>query len=162
MDLYKKHERQARKTTKFSNFIKKIKSDLPYVVVRFRESEKINSKDERIADFIEETAGKYASESIFGGIFGDFEIHYENMRKADDWFRVWNDFSKESGNDLSTPRPEYQFEGLKDGDQWCLCAARWEEARQAGKAPIVVLEATNIKCLEICKLEDLKKHAGGA
>ena len=70
-------------------------------------------------------------------------------------------FSKERGNDLSTPRPEYQFEGLKDGDQWCLCAARWEEARQAGKAPIVVLEATNLKCLEICKLEDLKKHAGG-
>ena len=70
-------------------------------------------------------------------------------------------FSKERGNDLSTPRPEFQFEGLKDGDQWCLCAARWEEARQAGKAPIVVLEATNIKCLEICKIEDLKKHAGG-
>ena len=70
-------------------------------------------------------------------------------------------FSKESGNDLSTPRPEYQFGGLKDGDQWCLCATRWEDARQAGKAPTVVLEATNIKCLEICKLEDLKKHSGG-
>ena len=70
-------------------------------------------------------------------------------------------FSKEKGNDLSTPRPEFQFEGLKDGDKWCLCAARWEEARQAGKAPIVVLQATNIKCLEICKIEDLKKHAGG-
>ena len=69
-------------------------------------------------------------------------------------------FSRDRGNDLSTPRPEFQFKGLKDGDQWCLCAARWEEARQAGKAPLVVLEATNIKCLEICKLEDLKKHAG--
>ena len=71
------------------------------------------------------------------------------------------EFSKERGNDLSTPRPEYQFEGLKDGDRWCLCAARWEEARLAGKAPKVVLEATNIKCLDICDLEHLKKHTGG-
>ena len=71
------------------------------------------------------------------------------------------EFSKERGNDLSTPRPEYQFEGLKDGDRWCLCAARWEEARMAGKAPKVVLEATNIKCLDICDLEHLKKHTGG-
>ena len=71
------------------------------------------------------------------------------------------EYSKDKGNDLSTPRPEYQFEGLKDGDQWCLCAARWEEARQAGKAPMVVLEATNIKCLEICDLEHLKEHSGG-
>tara|TARA_Y100001954_G_scaffold90205_1_gene98772 strand:+ start:162 stop:317 length:156 start_codon:yes stop_codon:yes gene_type:complete len=50
---------------------------------------------------------------------------------------------------------------LKDGDRWCLCAARWEEARLAGKAPKVVLEATNIKCLDICDLEHLKKHTGG-
>ena len=71
------------------------------------------------------------------------------------------EFSKERGNDLSTPRPEYHFEGLKDGDRWCLCAARWEEARMAGKAPKVVLEATNIKCLDICDLEHLKKHTGG-
>ena len=71
------------------------------------------------------------------------------------------DFSKERGNDLSTPRPEYQFEGLRDGDRWCLCAARWEEARMAGKAPKVILEATNIKCLDICDLEHLKKHTGG-
>ena len=71
------------------------------------------------------------------------------------------EYSKDRGNDLSTPRPEYQFEGLKDGDQLCLCAARWEEARQAGKAPKVVLEATNIKCLEICDLEHLKEHTGG-
>ena len=71
------------------------------------------------------------------------------------------EFSKNRGNDLSTPRPEYQFEGLKAGDQWCLCAARWEEARQAGKAPKVVLESTNIKCLEICDLEHLKENSGG-
>ena len=71
------------------------------------------------------------------------------------------EFSKDNGTDLSTPSPEYQFEGLKDGDRWCLCAARWEEARLEGKAPKVVLEATNIKCLDICDLENLKKHTGG-
>tara|TARA_R100000353_G_scaffold54154_2_gene43344 strand:+ start:8368 stop:10272 length:1905 start_codon:yes stop_codon:yes gene_type:complete len=98
MNLYKKHIKTSEKVVKFRNFIKKIKSDLPYVVVRFRESEKINAKDKRVVDFIEETAGKYASESVFGGIFGDFEIHYENMGKADDWFRVWNNFSKEADN----------------------------------------------------------------
>ena len=68
-------------------------------------------------------------------------------------------FSKARGNDLSTPRPEYGFAGLKPGDRWCLCAARWEEARSAGMAPKVLLEATHIAALEVCSLEDLKAHA---
>lgn len=68
-------------------------------------------------------------------------------------------FSKARGNDLSTPRPEYGFGGLKPGDRWCLCAARWEEARAAGQAPRVLLEATHIAALEVCSLEDLKAHA---
>ena len=51
-------------------------------------------------------------------------------------------FSQSAGNDLSTPRPEYNFAGLKPGDQWCLCALRWKEALEAGMAPKVVLEAT--------------------
>jgi uncharacterized protein (DUF2237 family) len=68
-------------------------------------------------------------------------------------------FSKEAGNDLSTPRPEFGFDGLAPGDRWCLCAARWEQARQAGKAPKVILQATNIVTLRICALEDLKAHA---
>ena len=68
-------------------------------------------------------------------------------------------FSKSRGNDLSTPRPEFGFAGLKPGDRWCLCAARWEEARAAGQAPRVLLEATHIAALEICRLEDLKAHA---
>jgi len=68
-------------------------------------------------------------------------------------------FSKEAGNDLSTPRPEFGFDGLTPGDRWCLCAARWEQARQAGKAPKVILQATNIVTLRICALEDLKAHA---
>jgi uncharacterized protein (DUF2237 family) len=64
-------------------------------------------------------------------------------------------FSKEMGNDLSTPRPEFQFQGLTEGDSWCLCASRWEEARLAGKAPYVVLESTNIRSLEVCDIKDL-------
>ena len=69
------------------------------------------------------------------------------------------EFSREMGNDLSTPRPEYAFPGLKEGDRWCVCAARWEEARAAGKAPLVVLESTHESALEHVKLSDLRKHA---
>lgn len=67
-------------------------------------------------------------------------------------------YSISRGNDLSTPRPEYSFEGLKAGDRWCLCAARWLEASEAGFAPPVVLEATHGKCLDIVSLADLKYH----
>lgn len=68
-------------------------------------------------------------------------------------------FSKSCGNDLSTPRPEFGFAGLEPGDRWCLCAARWQEAFEAGAAPRVVLTATNEAALEIVKLEDLKPYA---
>ncbi len=68
-------------------------------------------------------------------------------------------FSAEAGNDLSTPRPEYGFSGLKAGDRWCLCAPRWHEALAAGHAPKVVLAATHMGALEHCRLEDLQAHA---
>lgn len=68
-------------------------------------------------------------------------------------------FSKSKGNDLSTPIPEYQFPGLKAGDQWCLCALRWKEAFNAEMAPLVVLEATNEKTLDYIQLNDLITHA---
>jgi uncharacterized protein (DUF2237 family) len=68
-------------------------------------------------------------------------------------------FSKARGNDLSTPRPEFGFAGLKPGDRWCLCAARWLEAFKAGRAPLVVLTATHERALEICDLAALKRHA---
>ena len=67
-------------------------------------------------------------------------------------------FSKLMGNDLSTPIPEFGFEGLKAGDSWCLCADRWEEARVAGFAPRVKLISTNKRTLEIIELDDLKKY----
>ena len=68
-------------------------------------------------------------------------------------------FSSKAGNDLSTPMPQFGFDGLKDGDQWCLCAARWEQARAAGCAPKVRLAATNMVTLAVCNLENLKAHA---
>ena len=68
-------------------------------------------------------------------------------------------FSQSRGNDLSTPRPEFGFAGLRAGDRWCLCAARWLEAYQADKAPDVVLAATNIATLRIVPLEVLKSKA---
>jgi len=68
-------------------------------------------------------------------------------------------FSRQVGNDLSTPQPQLGFPGLKPGDRWCLCAPRWQEALEAGKAPRVVLRATHEGALEYCTLEDLKRYA---
>lgn len=69
------------------------------------------------------------------------------------------EFSRSRGNDLSTPMPELGFAGLKPGDRWCLCAARWKEALDAGMAPRVVLTATHEATLEVVALDDLKRHA---
>ncbi|MDC0337937.1 DUF2237 domain-containing protein [Flavobacteriales bacterium] len=67
-------------------------------------------------------------------------------------------FSKQVGNDLSTPLPQRGFQGLKEGDKWCLCAARFKEAYDNGKAPKVLLEATNEKTLEIVSMEVLLEN----
>ncbi len=67
-------------------------------------------------------------------------------------------FSRSVGNDLSTPMPEHGFPGLQPGDRWCLCAARWAEALEAGMAPPVVLEATHARTLEWVSLSDLESH----
>ena len=69
------------------------------------------------------------------------------------------EFSASVGNDLSTPHPELGFAGLSAGDRWCLCAARWTEALEAGAAPDVVLEATHARTLEWANLADLHRHA---
>ncbi len=68
-------------------------------------------------------------------------------------------FSKAVGNDLSTPRPQWGFPGLNAGDRWCLCAARWRQADEAGMAPKVVLAATHVRTLDICDLDRLRAHA---
>ena len=68
-------------------------------------------------------------------------------------------FSSSKGNDLSTPRPEFNFPGLIAGDKWCLCASRWKEAADAGVAPPVLLNSTHLKALDIISKADLEYHA---
>ena len=68
-------------------------------------------------------------------------------------------FSKSRGNDLLTPRAEYNFPGLKSGDHWCICAERWKEAYDCGKAPKLFLKKSNKKALTIIKIEILKKFS---
>ena len=68
-------------------------------------------------------------------------------------------YSSSVGNDLSTPQPQANFAGLKAGDRWCLCAPRWKEALDAGRAPLVVLESTHEETLAIVPLGVLKDHA---
>jgi len=86
---------------------------------------------------------------------GDQGVHVVCVKVSKEFL----EFSKGRGNDLSTPRPEYGFPGLKPGNQWCLCAARWQEAYEAGAAPDVVLEATHESALEFIDLASLKTHA---
>jgi uncharacterized protein (DUF2237 family) len=69
------------------------------------------------------------------------------------------DFSVTVGNDLSTPRPEYRFAGLRAGDRWCLCARRWQQAFEAGVAPPVVLESTHERALDFVTLAQLQAYA---
>jgi uncharacterized protein len=68
-------------------------------------------------------------------------------------------FSREAGNDLSTPRPEWGFPGLQPGDRWCVCASRWLEAYEAGYAAPVILGATHVRALEVVPIEALTRHA---
>ena len=86
---------------------------------------------------------------------GDVGSHTVCIQATDEFL----EFSKARGNDLSTPIPEFQFPGVKEGDRWCLCAARWKEALDAGMAPKVVMRATHESTLEIIDFADLKAHA---
>ncbi len=86
---------------------------------------------------------------------GDVGLHLVCAEMTDEFLA----FSKECGNDLSTPHPEWEFPGLKAGDRWCLCVTRWKEAFEVGRAPQVVLEATHVSTLEFVDLEDLQAHA---
>jgi len=85
----------------------------------------------------------------------DFGLHTVCVEVTADFLA----FSKSRGNDLSTPHPDFGFPGLQPGDRWCLCAARWREALEAGSPPRVVLAATHEATLEVVDLEDLKRYA---
>ena len=84
----------------------------------------------------------------------DFGVHTVCIVATTDFL----EFSKQVGNDLSTPLPQWGFEGLKEGDKWCLCADRFKEAHHNGKAPKVLLEATNEKTLEIVSMDVLLEN----
>ncbi len=86
---------------------------------------------------------------------GDSGVHTVCAVMSDAFLK----FSREQGNDLSTPRPEYEFPGLTAGDRWCLCASRWKEAYDAGMAPKVVLESTHASTLEFASIEELTSCA---
>ncbi|MEP2777438.1 MAG: DUF2237 domain-containing protein [Luteolibacter sp.] len=85
---------------------------------------------------------------------GDHGLHTVCIKATDKFL----EYSKEAGNDLSTPRPEYEFPGLEEGDKWCLCVTRWTDALAAGKAPPVILEACHLSVLEYVDLAVLKAH----
>jgi len=86
---------------------------------------------------------------------GDLGIHTVCVQATAEFLK----FSKDTGNDLSTPRPEFGFPGLRPGDRWCVCAGRWREAFDAGVAAPVYLHSTHIETLAIIPLENLKAHA---
>jgi uncharacterized protein (DUF2237 family) len=86
---------------------------------------------------------------------GDMGLHLVCAEMTSEFL----EFSMSRGNDLSTPRPEYQFPGLKPGDNWCICMQRWKEAASAGVAPKIHLARTHISALEFADLDELKAHA---
>ncbi len=86
---------------------------------------------------------------------GDHGLHTVCVKVSESFLQ----FSKASGNDLSTPRPEFDFPGLKDGDMWCLCVRRWMEAHEANVAPQVFLEGCHISVLEFVDRDVLKEHS---
>jgi uncharacterized protein (DUF2237 family) len=85
----------------------------------------------------------------------DLGVHTVCARVTEEFL----DFSRANGNDLSTPRPEFGFPGLKPGDRWCLCAVRWKQALDAGMAPPVILESTHEATLDVVELAELREHA---
>jgi len=88
---------------------------------------------------------------------GDFGAHVVCAQMTEEFLS----FTKQRGNDLSTPVPAFNFPGLKPGDRWCLCASRWKEALDEGFAPPVVLESTHASALEYVSLQDLKDYGVG-
>jgi hypothetical protein len=86
---------------------------------------------------------------------GDVGVHTVCIVVSEEFL----EFSRSRGNDLSTPQPQLGFPGLNPGDFWCLCAARWQEALEAGHAPPVILESTHMASLEWVTMDNLCAHA---
>ncbi len=82
----------------------------------------------------------------------DYGVHVVCAEMTDEFLN----YTSQCGNDLVTPKPEYNFPGLKAGDKWCLCVTRWKEAKDKGYAPPVVLESTHEKALTVVTIDELK------
>ena len=116
---------------------------------------KLNVLGEPLAPCSEEPLTGFFRDGCCNTAPEDLGLHVVCVQVSADFL----EFSRQRGNDLITPIPEFSFPGLKPGDQWCLCAARWQEALDAGVAPRVRLAATHAGALKVVKLADLKKYA---
>ena len=116
---------------------------------------KLNVLGEVLASCSENPLTGYFRDGCCNTEPADHGSHTVCVRVTDEFL----EFSRDTGNDLTTPRAEFGFPGLRPGDQWCLCAARWKETLEAGVPPMVVLQATHAACLQIVKLADLKRYA---
>jgi uncharacterized protein (DUF2237 family) len=122
--------------------------------------------EEKIKDRAKNILGTELQSCCTEPMKGFFRDGYCNTNQMDQGTHVvcaivtdeFLDFTRSRGNDLSTPRPEFQFPGLKSGDGWCLCALRWKEAYEAGVAPPLKPEATHKKVLDFISKETLEKH----
>ncbi len=120
--------------------------------------EKFDSKNvfgEALSDCSQDPVTGFFRDGCCNTNHQDQGMHTICVRLTDDFL----EFSKAQGNDLSTPKPEFNFSGLKAGDSWCLCAPRWVEAYKQGVAPQVNLSATHEETLAIVPLELLKEYA---
>lgn len=116
---------------------------------------KLNVLGETLAPCSENPLTGYFRDGCCNTEPADFGSHTVCVRATADFLK----YSRDMGNDLTTPHAEFGFPGLKAGDQWCLCAARWKQALDAGVAPLVVLQATHAASLRVVKLVDLKRFA---
>lgn len=115
----------------------------------------VNVFDETLSTCSEEPMTGFFRDGSCNTCKEDVGLHTVCVRVSNEFL----EYSLSVGNDLSTPMPEYGFEGLKDGDAWCLCAARWLQAEKENKAPRVYLRRTHKRALEIVSIEILKKYA---
>ena len=115
----------------------------------------INVLGEPLTDCSHDPKTGYFRDGCCRTMPGDHGVHTVCAVMTDEFLK----FTQSRGNDLSTPRPEFDFPGLRPGDRWCLCAVRWLEAYEVGQAPKVVLAACHSKTLDIVPLEALTSHA---
>ena len=115
----------------------------------FEIDESVNVFDEKLLPCSDDPLTGFFRDGCCNTNSQDFGSHTVCIEASADFL----EFSKSKGNDLSTPRPEFGFPGIKPGDCWCLCAARWLEAYQVGKAPRVHLQRTHKRALEIVSLK---------